>query len=275
MGFLNFLFGWLKDREWERIKKEKRWLDEEWDRLYEERRKLRNKALELSDLEERLLEKENDLRRLERNLARKDQDISKREEEINKKAEEIKDKIKVIKQKLKELKRKENELNKREKELEEMLEVGMVRMVPVRIKIRAQDQYQWYTEINFDVPIQYAGMIRAEIQKHLSGTEYKLTNDGFYWKFRVRAYADKKGPSSPQWFHVLRWLEDNRVILNRDQYTVVTTTSGIAGWIPKEENLGDNFRITHICEGLPTSGFAEVTVMVGESAQEEEEEIPF
>jgi len=91
----------------------------------------------------------------------------------------------------------------------------------------------------------------------------------------VRSKTNRIQPN-PQWFHVLRWLEDNRVLLNNDQYVVVQTVSGIAGWDPKEEQVGDEYKITHICESLKNSGFAEVEVMVGESAQQrEDEEIPF
>jgi len=280
--------------------------DDEWRRIDEERRRLRERERELWDFEDRLYAKERELRRLARELEGRERELDEREEKLREKEkklenrekafdksyealkegykrleekrEKVKKKIREIKQKEAELKRKEEELEEREREIEERIkEGGFVKMVPVQILIRGQDQEKFYTAINFEVPIQYAGLIRSEIRRDLSGTEYKFTDDGFYWKFRLRAYSGKQEKSNPQWFHVLRWLEDNRVILNNDQYTVVSTTSGIAGWDPKEEPIGDKeYKITHICESLTTSGFAEVEVMVGESAQtKEEDEIPF
>ena len=295
MWLFEFLFGRREDKEWEKIKKEKERINEEWrrldeerrrlfDEIEEERRRLRERARELWDLEDRVIQQERRLKRMLVELEDKEEDLKRRERKIIRKEEQLAKVMKKIKQKMQEIKKgenkirkKERELRKRERELEAMAKEGFVKMVPVQIKIRGQDQERFHTVINFEVPLQYAGLIRSEIQKDLSGTEYKLTDDGFYWKFRVRAYSDKQGEQNPRWFHVLRWLEDNRVILNQEQYVVVSTTSGIAGWDPKEVELGKKeYKITHICESITTSGFAEVEVMVGESAQkEEEDEIPF
>ena len=312
MWLFEFLFGRREDKEWERIKKEKERINEEWRRIYEERRRLldeiefekrrllddieeerrrlRERQRELWDLEDRLLQKEREIRSLQREIESKDNELKFREEELRKFENKLKEReksfdkayealksgYKKLSEEKKKLKNKIREIKEREKQLEEMAKEGFVKMVPVQIKIRGQDWEKFHTVISFEVPLQYAGLIRSEIQKDLSGTEYKLTDDGFYWKFRVRAYSDKQGEQNPRWFHVLRWLEDNRVILNQEQYAVVSTTSGIAGWDPKVVQLGNEHKITHICDSITTSGFAEVEVMVGESAQkEEEDEIPF
>ena len=313
MWFLNWLFGRDKDREWERIEREKARIDREWEMIYEKRQRLREREREIWDLEDRLFRKERALRRLDDDLKHREkkvkekekkvkekeekadrlyqalkegyQKLQERKEQIKKKMQELKEREKEfneqVKSKMQELKEKEEELKRREEELKqrerELTEGVFVKKVPVRIKVSGQDKDQWHGSISFEVDAQYVGMIRSEIYQHLKGTEYKITDDGFYWKFRVRSYPDKVEPSDPRWFHVIRWLEDNRVFLANDQYAVVLDTSGIAGWDIKQENVGNGFRITHICESVRNSGFAEVEVMVGESAQrnENEEEIPF
>jgi myosin heavy subunit len=317
MWFLSWLFGRRGDddiqRAWRRIRKEKQLIDEEWRRIDEERERLRKKQRELLEDEDRLTElarklkeissklKEEkrklkqdraDFQRREVEISKKENDLRRIEEELKLKAEEISKYSEELKRKEDELKRREEELVERERKLaewekdlkrrEEGLDKAAVvikRELPVRIKITGQIESQLYAVINFEIDTEYMGLIRTEIYPYLKNTEYKITDDGFYWKFRIRSSSAAKivEPSDPKWFQVIRWLEDNRVVLKRSEYAVVLDTSGIAGWDIKEENVGDDFKIRNICETYRNSGFAEVEVMVGESAQrnENEEEIPF
>ena len=125
------------------------------------------------------------------------------------------------------------------------------------------------------------------------------TSDGFVWKFRIRTDAIKKKKVESEegekmegkegevdmsetkallqtepdwkWFHVIRWLEDYRVEMTEEQYSVVSTVSGVAGW--KLSTLfGQKYEIRYMCPASRVSGFAEVSVYVGEAIEESKNE---
>jgi len=193
---------------------------------------------------------------------------------------------------IKDLQAKIEKLQKKIIELEAQKEPVFIPTPKVPVKIVINSQNLAKVQIEFYVHSDYVGLIRNEIQQDLWGTEYMPTSDGFVWKFRVRTDAIKKkkkveGEEGEEvdmsevkallqtepdykWFHVIRWLEDYRVEMTEEQYSVVSTVSGVAGW-RLSKLFGQKYEIRHICPDGRLSGFAEVSIYVGNEAIEESE----
>jgi myosin heavy subunit len=292
------------DKKEKDIEEREKKVENEKQNIREERRQLRKqiqqllREIQLLNKEREELQKEKEkIRNLKKNLKKKWKSLKKKAKEKIKKERE------KWQQKKKELEETINKLQKKIIELEQEKETVFIPTADIPVKIVIISQNIAKTQIEFYVHSDYVGLIRGEIQQDLWGTEYMPTSDGFVWKFRIRTDAPKKKKKvegeegekveeedkklegegevdmsetkallqtvpDPKWFHIIRWLEDYRVEMTEEQYSLVSTVSGVAGW-RLSPLFGQKYEIRYICPSARLSGFAEVGVYVGNEAIEE------
>jgi myosin heavy subunit len=293
----------------EELKEERKKLDEEKKKLDEERKNIAKEREQIFRMLQLVYKQLEEIRKQRDELAKEKKEYKENlKKKFREKLNKIKDKFKqqVKKQKGKFQKRIQKLLSEIEKLQRKIIELeqekGSVFIstadVPVKIIINSQNTAK--TQIEFYVHADYVGLIREEIQQDIWGTEYMPTSDGFVWKFRIRTDAPKKKKKEEdkkeenkkvegeggeevdmsetkallqtepdyKWFHVLRWLEDYRVEMTEEQYSLVSVVSGVAGW-KLDKLFGQRYTIRYICSSARLSGFAEVSVYVGNEALEE------
>jgi plasmid stabilization system protein ParE len=210
----------------------------------------------------------------ERKIQELEQKLKSLEEEIRRIRTEW-EREKKRKKKLEKLVRRLAKKNKKMREEIEGLKEEIERLkgyVPVQIRMRTHAQNEDEAEIIvFQVAREYARKMISDIEKleQDKETEYVRTSDGAYWYFRVRTNpTGTEEPADPRWGTVLGWLIDLEVVIPEKPYVLVTTISSIAGWDIDIQRRKGGYVLTEKWEAGRNSGFAEISVRIGQTALE-------
>jgi len=210
---------------------------------------------------------EQKIRELEQRIKAQEEEIQRIQAELDKERKKVKKLAKENRKMRKKIKRLGKKIHELEKEIEKLKGY-----VPVQIRMRTHAQDESEAEvISFLVAREYARKMISDIEKleQDKETEYVRTSDGAYWYFRVRTNpTGTEEPPDPRWGRVLEWLIDLEVVIPEKPYTLLFTISSIAGWDIDIQRRKEGYVLTEKWEAGRNSGFAEISVRIGQTAIE-------